>query len=143
MSIQYITIKPGSILLCKNYNWLQKSWAYLTKKKLQFNQSTLFAEESKLLRIRHNHSSVILEPKKIYSKKELKNLLTVVQATTGNPSITWLTGNRKENNLFVTINAIRPNTFKEKETDLEAFTNSKYYNIITLAKNDIWNEYIY
>lgn len=144
MNIQYIMIKPGSVLLSKHYNWLQKGWAYLTRKKLPFNHATLFAEEASLLKIRNEHTSVLVEPKKIYGKKELKQLLTLVCDTTEDKEVTWVTGDSKDNkNLFAIVNAIRPNTFKDKEANLEAFIDSKYYNTIILANNDVWNEYIY
>lgn len=144
MNIQYTQLKPGAVLLSKHYNWFQKGLAYLTRKALPFNHATLFAEESMLLKIRETHTSVIAEPKKIYSKKELKTLLTLVSDTTEDKEITWVTGSKKDNtNLFAIINAIRPNTFKDKEANLNAFIDSKYYNTISLADDKVWSEYIY
>lgn len=144
MNIQYTQLKPGAVLLSKQYNWFQKALAYITKKELPFNHATLFAEEASLLKIREHHTSVIAEPKKIYSKKELKSLLTIVKDTTGDKEVTWITGDKKNSdNLFAIINAIRPNTFKDKEANLNAFIDSKYYNTINLANGNVWSEYIY
>lgn len=144
MNIKYYTIKPGALLLSKNYNWVQKGIAYLRKRELPFNHATLFADESQLLKIRDTHTSVVVEPKKLYSKKELKQLVSLVYTTTEDIEVTWVTADNKTNdNLFAIVNAIRPNTFKDKEANLNAFIDSKYYNTIKLANDNIWNEYIY
>lgn len=141
MNIQYIVLKPGSIVLNKKYNWFKRFWAKLFKKVLPYNDFTIFGGPCDLVNTFSKKTEAILvEPKKNYSKKEIKTLLSVLDfkddvAVSPDSSVSV-------QDLFTAINAVRVGTFPEGTEDLQAFLNSKYYNIKSLADEKTWSEYI-
>ena len=144
MNIQYITINPGAILLQKDYGWLKKFWYKLRGKELPYNYFTLFGDECALINVFGNNSgSVVVEPKKSYSKKELKSLLTLI-ITNSKDKDTWLSSwDACSSDLFTLINTVRPGTFGDKESKLNALLDSRFYNVKELANVTNWNEYIF
>lgn len=149
MNIQYITLKPGSILLTKDYNWFKRTWAKIRGKQLPFNNATLFAEEVDLVNVHGEHSaSVVVEPKKVYSAKEIKTLLALVKnATEKKDELDDLMytyyGSDGDDILFTIVNVVRPNTFESNKLELDAFLNNKYYNVRRLSEEKNWSEYIF
>lgn len=141
MNIQYTVLKPGSIILKKKYNWFKCLWAKLFKKVLPYNDFTMFGGPCDLVNTFGKKTDAILvEPKKNYSKKEIKALFNVLDfkddiAVSSDNSISV-------QDLFAAINAIRVETFPENTKDLQAFLNSKYYIIKPLADEKTWSEYI-
>ncbi len=144
MNIQYITLNPGSILLQKDYSWFKKFWYKLRGKELPYNYFTLFGTESALINVwGKNTTSIVVEPKKGYSKKELKNLINII-TNCNKDKDEWLSSfDATTKDLFITINAVRPGTFSDEETKLNSLLSSKYYNTRVLADECNWNEYIF
>lgn len=143
MNIEYMTIKPGSILLQKDYNWIVKLWYKLVKKELKFNKFTIFTTDCDLINIHGEHrDAVIAEPKKAYSKKELKRLNTFIDSSKKEEG-DWLSSDKATvSDLFIAINCVRPDTFESKN-NLNAFLDNKYYNIKELSDEANWSEYIF
>lgn len=141
MNIQYIVLKPGSIIINKKYNWFKRLWAKLFKKVLPYNDFIIFGGPCDLVNtFSKKTEAFLIEPKKDYNKKEIKILLNVLDfkddiAVSPKSSVSV-------QDLFTAINAIRVNTFPENTKDLQAFLNSKYYNIKPLADEKNWSEYI-
>lgn len=146
MSIQYVTLNPGSILLQKDYSWVKKFWYKLRNKELPYNYFTLFGRETAFLHIeeiKNKNNSIILTPKKAYSKKELKNLTSLIIHSTNNED-DWISSfSASTKDLFIIINAIRPGTFSNEETDLAALLNSRYYNTKVFPDECKFNEYTF
>lgn len=141
MNIQYVTLKPGCVLLYKKYNWFKRFWAKLSKKVLPYNHFIIFKDSCDLVNTFSKNTDVIAEPKKNYSKKEINTLEKILEfkgdiATSSEEGI-------KIEDLFAAINVIRTNTFSDNTNDLQAFLNSKYYNIRELSNEKNWNEYIF
>lgn len=143
MNIEYITINSGAILLQKDYTWMRKLWYKLRRKQLPYNHFTLFGSECALINVWGKKSdSVVVEPKKAYSKKELRHLISLISTNNADKE-DWLSSHDiKSKDLFIIINAVRPGTFNDNETLLNALLNNKYYNIRVLADEQNWNEYI-
>ena len=51
MNIQYVTLKPGCVLLCKKYNWFKRFWAKLSKKVLPYNHFIIFKDSCDLVNV--------------------------------------------------------------------------------------------
>lgn len=142
MNIQYVTLKPGCVLLCKKYNWFKRFWAKLSKKVLPYNHFVIFKDSCDLVNAYSKNTDVIIaEPKKNYSKKEISTLEKILEFN--GDIATSLEEGIKIEDLFAAINVIRTNTFSDNTNDLQAFLNSKYYNIRELSNEKNWNEYIF
>lgn len=145
MNVKYITLNPGSLLLQKDYTWIKKAWYKLRNKELPYNYFTLFGDECAVIDIYGKHSkTLVVEPKKAYSKKEIKALDTLIKTNTDFDWADWFSSfEGKTRDLFTIINAIRPGTFSDNETNLEALLNSKFYNVKRLSDEQNWSEYIF
>lgn len=148
MSVQYLVAKPGSILLKKNYNWFKRLWAKITKKELPYNYFIIFFEEIDVInRDRSKRlESALVEPKKQYSKRELRALKVLCDAEDGWKSIYnsfYNLDGLRVADLFCAINVVRPNTFEDGKRELNDFLSSKYYISKRLSDEKIWNEYIF
>lgn len=139
--MQYVVLKPGSVVLNKKYNWFKRLWAKLFRKVLPYNDFTMFGGSCDLVNTFSKKTEAILvEPKKNYSKKEIKILLNILDF--GDDVAVSQDTPVSIQDLFAAINAVRVGTFPEGTKDLQAFLNSKYYNIKSLADEKTWSEYI-
>lgn len=140
--MEYMSIKPGSVLLQRDYNWIVRLWYKIRKKNLKYNKFIIFTDDCDLVSIQgERKDAVVAEPKKAYSKKELKRLNTIVDSSKEEGD--WLSSNKATvADLFTAINCVRPDTF-ENTKDLDAFLDNKYYTIKDLADEQNWSEYIY
>lgn len=143
MNIEYMTIKPGSILLQKDYSWLTRIWYKLIGKKLKFNAFTIFTNDCDLVNVHGERSeSIVVEPKKAYSKKELKRLNTIINDSKKEDG-DWLSSNKATIlDLFTAINCVRPDTIEDSK-ELDALLSNKYYITKKLSDEANWNEYIF
>lgn len=146
MNIQYILLKPGTILLNKDYCWCKRLWYKIRNKKLPFNTATLFSDDVKLVNSHGAHTdAVVIEPKKAYSSKETRNLLLLVSdyGRINSEEASWLEIRPKNiHEMIGIVNIIRPGTF-EKDFTLDSLLDNKYYNVRPLAKEKNWNEIVY
>lgn len=140
--MEYMSIKQGSILLQRDYNWIVRLWYKIRKKNLKYNKFIIFTADCDLVSIQgERKDAIVAEPKKAYSKKELKRLNTIVDSSKEEGD--WLSSNKATvADLFTAINCVRPDTF-ENTKDLDAFLDNKYYTIKDLADEQNWSEYIY
>lgn len=142
MNIEYMTIKPGSILLQKDYNWIVKLWYKIRNKRLKYNRFTIFTDDCNLINIHGElKEAIVAEPKKSYSKRELKRLNTIIDSSEEEGD--WLSSNKATiADLFTAINCVRPDTFEDTK-DLDVFLYNKYYSIKDLTDEKNWSKYIY
>lgn len=72
MNIQYVTLKPGCVLLCKKYNWFKRFWAKLSKKVLPYNHFVIFKNSCDLVNTFSKNTDIIIaEPKRTIVRKRL------------------------------------------------------------------------
>jgi len=148
MEVQHIVLKPGSVLLDKNYGSIKKFWYKLIGKELPYNNFYLLSENTDFLRVSESGELFpynIFQPKKDYNKKEINLLKHLIDSnrTDLDKNIPYVSGFDMSNkDLFTIINAIRPNTFAEGETNLNKLISSKYY-LMYLSDEEIdWSKYI-
>ena len=51
MNMEYMSIKPGSILLQRDYNWIVRLWYKIRKKNLKYNKFIIFTDDCDLVSI--------------------------------------------------------------------------------------------
>lgn len=137
ISIDYITIKAGSILLWKEYNFFKRLWSKLTKKSLPYNRMALFVEGCDYIGDPEK-DCVLLELKKNYNKKEINKLAILVDDN----YFEYFGTNVAD--LCTTLNLIRPNTFKNNCTTIqELLEENKYYTVKNLKNAEDWKELLY
>ena len=142
MNIKYITVKPGSIILTKDYGKLKKFWYKLIGKELPYNSFTLLLEEADIWHTKDDKNTVVVQPKKNYNTKEFYLLTKLVDNSVYPKGYPFTTAyDISIEDLFTIINAVRPNTFKGIE--LKELLESKYYLTTYLDARTEWNEYIY
>lgn len=147
MRIEYINIKPGTILLNKDHN-VFKTWFYkLFNKELPYNKYMLTLDDTQIININGILSNITLvEPRREYSRKELELLTRLVfNNKTGedNKLLPWASDKDfDEKDLFILLNAVRPRTFKA-DSKLNSFIRNKFYVTKRLKDVGNWNEYIY
>lgn len=97
-------VKPGSVLLYKKYGWFKKLLSKIIRRRLPFNAFMMFDEQTYFI-FNAISNCILVEPIKAYSKKEATTITNIV----GNQQLT------DKRDLFVIINAVRPNTFSDTE----------------------------
>lgn len=119
MKKKIIEVKPGSVLMYKDYSWPKRMWAKMTKKNLPYNRY-FFPAVAQEIMVKDNEDMVIYEPMKKYNKKETEKLL----------NICWdYSEDIKE--IILIINEIRPNTIDTENPDFES---NKYYKTIDVTQ---------
>lgn len=125
-------VKPGSVLLYKKYGWFKKLLSKIIRRRLPFNAFMMFDEQTYFI-FNAISNCILVEPIKAYSKKEATTITNIV----GNQQLT------DKRDLFVIINAVRPNTFSDTEDQVEKLLHNKYYKIIDINDEANHSEYIY
>lgn len=134
MKVKTAKYKAGSILLWKEYSLLRKVWYWLLRKKLPYNNFTVMSENGDYLKLAGSKvNEYLLEPKKIYSKDEVRKLDTFIGSMD------------TVRDLVTVINKIRPNTIVDTDNievnDL--FDKlSKYYKVRHLLDEKEYSDYI-
>lgn len=137
MTIKYLTLKPGSILLYKEYNFFNRLWAKIRRKELPYNKIMLFIDKCYYIG-NPNMDGVILELKRDYNKREINKLHYLVN----NESFEDFSSDTKE--LYSILNVIRPNTFKSDSVSLETLIeNNRYYTVKNIRDAKEWSEFLY
>lgn len=130
-----IDIKAGTILLWKEYGKIKKALYKLIGKPLEYNRWNIYTKDVSHLCSSHDYvfpDAIMLEPKKIYSKKEsnqLRKCLIFDCDSEFCPSVA-LCGNistKEMDRLLIAVNSVRPNTFDSTSFTLDSIKNSKYY----------------
>lgn len=79
MTLNFKTLKPGSMILSKRYNIFKRLWYKLLNKELPYNQIVLFTYDTCIMDVYNKTSTdILLEPKKNYTKDEVSLLTTLL-----------------------------------------------------------------
>ena len=146
MTLQFKYIKPGTLIIRKKYCLFKRLWYKLRKKELPYNRAILFLDDTSIMDYYTgtNKPTLIAEPKKIYSKEDVKILKEAIDDYSlyieGDFAPEFYLGTETE--LAKVINTVRPNTLQGKSnfTDL---IDSKDYNVKQLAKEKNWDICLY
>lgn len=124
--METVTIKPGSIIMWKDYSSIRVWWSKLCRKELPFNYARIYDEQFTIAMpiskgtLPGNLRFVVLEPRKQYSKVERELLRNMYV----------FDSNSLEENLAITVNSIRPETFEVDNLTLDNLMNNKYYRVV-------------
>lgn len=114
-----LILKPGAIILWKEHNKLQKFWAKLRKKELEYNRCCIIPRRMDFISLWGSTDNFrVLEPKKQYSSVEKEMLNKELDHGINHISI--------EDYLSI-INIVRPNTLDLSTFTLESLFTNKYY----------------
>ena len=113
-----LILKPGAIILWREYNKLQKFWAKLRNKQLPYNKSVIIPHRMDLVSFSGNLLCRVFEPRKQYSNSE-KTLL--------NEILDKRFKHKSEIDYLSVVNIIRPETFDLSTLTLDEITTNKYY----------------
>lgn len=117
--MKHILLKPGAIILWKQYNTLQKFWAKLRRKELKCNKCCIIPYKMDLISVFDSLDSFrVFEPKKQYSSVEKDILNSELNKNVKHTS--------DEEYMFI-VNIVRPNTFDPSSFTLDSLSNNKYY----------------
>lgn len=129
MEYKELTLTPGTIVVWKSYNRLEKWWAKLRKKTLDWNSCSIVEKPITFIVNSDNTNYFrIFKPNKAYNKQEMLECL-----------IYSLSGIAKYDfgRLFI-VNLIRPNTFDLTNSypTINILENSKYYTEVDATKEN-------
>lgn len=135
MKIKTVKYKAGSILLWKkNCSLLKRLWYWIIRKKRPYDRFSILVENGDYLKLADAKvDEYLLEPKKTYSKEEIKKLNTLCNSV------------QTVEDLITTINTIRPNTVVEGKIDSPdqlIQSLNKYYKIRHLLDEKEYSDYI-
>lgn len=118
-----IVIKPGSIILWKKTGWFSKITRFFSRKK-GYKYANVYDTKYTLVSVFDDFKSdediVILEPRKQYTKAEIKKLRELYVFSKHDTAV----------NVAATLNAIRPDTVDPVTFTLDSLLNNKYYKVI-------------
>lgn len=123
MDYKSITLTPGSIIVWKDYNKLEKWWAKLRKKDLEYNKARIMSKETEFITESSNYRFFTL--KKPYSKDEAIWCEIYYLTYYMNPFKFYMNPFGLPQAQFI-ANRIRSNTFSYPTT-IESLEKSKYY----------------
>jgi hypothetical protein len=116
-----IMVKPGSIMLYKEYGFFKKLFAKLTKKELPYNKFLVFIMPTVFYSCEDTESEkLILEPKKNYSNNEISQLANLLKKMEDY--------DLQLDDILVLVNLVRPNTIDIAD-DVSVLINNKFYRI--------------
>lgn len=117
--MKHLTLKPGAIILWKEYNKLQKLWAKIRKKELVPNKCCIIPYKMDFVSIFGSTENFrVFEPKKQYSSIE-KDML--------NAELDKDIKYKSDTEYISIINIVRPNTFDISTFTLDSIISNKYY----------------
>lgn len=128
-----VKIKPGDIVLLKNYNIFKRIWYKLRNKELPYNDAYIVIWTNDVEILKHKQVKV-LTLKKAYNLKERSKLLEKVELLRQTCSVFPFLYLEPAELKFL-VNSIRPNTFKTG--DIDEVLNSEYYKHLSYGTIEI------
>lgn len=126
VKINLLDIKPGTLLIYKNHSLIKELFYKLLKKETSFNRIEIIPEECTISQFEDADNMLILNPKRLYSKAEIKTLKNYFENN--------YIDSKKVSTVIKAINTVRPDTFPENAT-IEDIINSTYYKKVNAEKN--------
>lgn len=126
ITINLLDIKPGTLLIYKNHCLMKELFYKLFKKEVPFNRIEIIPEECTISQFEDADNVLILNPKRLYSKAEIKTLKNYFE----NNCI----DSKKVSTVIKAINTVRPDTFPENAS-IDDIINSTYYKKVNAEKN--------
>lgn len=149
MKFRFTTLKPGSILVCRQYNIFKYLWYRIRKKALPKNKFILFTDTIDLLdTFPTNSDAVILEPKKNYSNREKRILNKLAKEYTNEDDIYSIAfKGKKAVDMVNLVNKVRPLSIPSDTSNVkyEDFCTNIYnnYHVKPISKKELWSVCVY
>lgn len=146
MTLNFKTLKPGSMIISKRYNIFKRLWYKLLNKELPYNQVVLFTYDTCIMDTYSESSTdILLEPKRNYTKDEV-NLLTILLLNEGegeNSYAVKFKGDKELAKLYTILNTTRSfsiNSIPVSKKDLILHDTKirKNYHVKQLAEEKDW-----
>lgn len=120
--IEFNNVPAGTLVLCKRYNLWERFKAWVTRKKLPYNDAWIdpFGKSNFLFADTFwtKHNVFTFTPKKQYGKKEILQLFDVV--------LPAMLLSQDPAEAVLKVNLVRPNTFSGSTLE-ELLDDNKYY----------------
>ena len=151
MTLNFKTLKPGSMIISKRYNIFKRLWYKLLKRELPYNRIVLFTYNTSIMDVYGNSSTdILLELKKDYTKDEL-NLLTTLLIDEGKEKDFYAVSFKGEediNSLLTILNTVRTYSIKsipvsKEDLILHDTKLRKYYYVNKLSEEKNWDLCLY
>ena len=126
MTINLLDIKPGTLLIYKHHSLIKELFYKLLKKETSFNRIEIVPEECTISQFEGIDDMLILNPKRLYSKAEIKTLKNYLEDNCIDAG--------KVSTVIKAINTVRPDTFPENAS-INDIINSTYYKKVNAEKN--------
>lgn len=126
MTINLLNIKPGTLILYKSHNIFKELLFSIFKKQTSYNKAELITEECMISQFIDSDDVLTVEPKRVYSKQEAKELKRIFEDET--------LDNTKLKDIIKAVNTIRPNTLPE-DTKVKDLIDNPYYKKMNAEKN--------
>lgn len=126
VTINLLDIKPGTLLIYKNHSLIKELFYKLLKKETSFNRIEVIPEECTISQFEDADNMLILNPKRLYSKAEIKTLKNYFENNYIDP--------KKVSTVIKAINTVRPDTFPENAS-IDDIINSTYYKKVNVEKD--------
>ena len=126
MIINLLDIKPGTLLIYKHHSLIKELFYKLLKKETSFNRIEIVPEECTISQFEGIDDMLILNPKRLYSRAEIKVLKNYLEDNCIDAG--------KVSTVIKAINAVRPDTFPENAS-INDIINSTYYKKVNAEKN--------
>lgn len=147
--IRFKTLKPGSILIYKNYNIFKKLWYRLIKKDLPYNKAVLFTDYITIFdSFSPNSPTLLLTPKKSFSDEECKKLINLAEEFTSENDIYAITFKNKDfKEMFTLLSRVRPLSGMKDVTEKDFFEFKsklhKNYYVKRIAEETNWDIHLF
>ena len=153
MTLNFKTLKPGSMIISKRYNTFKRLWYKLLKRELPYNRITLFTYNTSIMNVYSNSkrsTDLLLELKKDYTKDEI-SLLTTLLIDEGREEDFYAIGFKGEkeiSKLLTILNTVRSYAIKnipvsKEDLILHDTKLRKYYYVNKLSEEENWDICIY
>lgn len=151
MTLNFKTLKPGSMIISKRYNIFKRLWYKLLKRELPYNRITLFTYNTSVMDVYSEKSTdLLLELKKDYTKDEV-SLLTTLLIDDGKEEDFYTVsfkGEKEINELLTILNTVRSYAIKnipvsKEDLILHDTKLRKYYYVNKLSEEKNWDICLY
>lgn len=151
MTLNFKTLKPGSMRISKKHSIFKRLWYKILNKELPYNKIVLFTYNTSIMDVYGSSSTdILLEPKRSYTKDEL-SLLTTLLIDEGKESDFYAVsfkGEKEISKLITILNTVRSYAIKsipvsKEDLILHDTKLRKYYYVNKLSEEKNWDICIY
>ena len=151
MTLNFKTLKPGSMIISKRYNIFKRLWYKLLKKELPYNGIVLFTYNTMVMDTYDDKSTdILLELKKDYTKDELSLLTTLLidESRENDFYAVSFKGEKEISKLITILNTVRAYAIRnipvsKEDLILHDTKLRKYYYVNKLSEEKNWDLCLY